>query len=308
MKRKPFGFTLVELLVVIAIIGILVGLLLPAVQAAREAARRMQCSNNLKQIGLALHNYHDTYRVLPTGQLSVETDKVCVADGCRFAKSGWAWSALILPFLESQNMYDQLEVTQKHLKEQYLSPLVDQPLAAYRCPSDIGEDQSGHVESFGRSNYPAVFGYLRQWVKNEPLPIRPEGAFGVNAKVAFRDVLDGLSNTLFIGERSSEKRTTGTDDGYGAAVWPGAPRTHKCLSCSGGGLLTIVGVVTSPINDPALLSATNWTGNQPFTSLHPGGAMFVLGDGSVSFLSETIDQTVYQYLGHKSDGNPVSLP
>jgi len=137
-SRSRAGFTLVELLVVIAIIGILVALLLPAVQAAREAARRMQCGNNLKQIGIALHNYHDTYKALPPGWLTKRSNPTT----CLPNENFWHWGALILPFMEQQPLHQLLNVGNISLTQAGNTPAIlaamQQPIAGYRCPSDIG--------------------------------------------------------------------------------------------------------------------------------------------------------------------------
>jgi len=130
------GFTLVELLVVIAIIGVLVALLLPAVQSAREAARRMSCGNNFKQIGIALHNYHDAYQKLPPGWIMQATSPENSA--------GWGWPTFILPYVEQQNLYDRLQVNQLALMDVMgnaaLRPLAQTKLKSYRCPSDVVKD------------------------------------------------------------------------------------------------------------------------------------------------------------------------
>lgn len=139
-QRKQ-GFTLVELLVVIAIIGILVALLLPAVQAAREAARRMQCSNNLKQLGVALHNYHDTHKSMPPGFLPKRN-----ANGAKTNNVNlWAWGALVLPFMEQQALHDKLNVGNNHLElisstagPGTLKEVMQQAIPSFRCPSDVG--------------------------------------------------------------------------------------------------------------------------------------------------------------------------
>ncbi len=140
MTRTKLGFTLVELLVVIAIIGVLVGLLLPAVQSAREAARRMQCTNNLKQMGLALHNYHDVHKQFCPGIVQQASDPQYQLTANNVANSveSWAWGAFLLPFMEQGNLYDQCGIGRGELLERYVTTLALTPLAVYRCPSDNG--------------------------------------------------------------------------------------------------------------------------------------------------------------------------
>jgi prepilin-type N-terminal cleavage/methylation domain-containing protein len=162
MSRKPRtqGFTLVELLVVIAIIGILVALLLPAVQAARAAARRMQCGNNLKQIGLAIQNYHDTHKLMPPGWLHPGASN----------HEAWSWSVLILPFMEQGPMHDRLGVHHRLLYQAMLAPdalevkeLVESPLEIYICPGDTGYLRPGLIHNSrnfsGSVGYNAIGGY-----------------------------------------------------------------------------------------------------------------------------------------------------
>src|SRR5205823_7988334 len=135
-RRAGRGFTLVELLVVIAIIGVLVALLLPAVQAAREAARRMKCQNNLKQFGLALHNYHDAYGRMPASYYRAWPTSV----GTTFGTPGWGWGTMILPRLEQQALFDTLNVSTLQLNASPLTKLPAQtPLPMFRCPSDTGK-------------------------------------------------------------------------------------------------------------------------------------------------------------------------
>ncbi|HRX78605.1 MAG TPA: DUF1559 domain-containing protein, partial [Pirellulaceae bacterium] len=139
-KGRVSGFTLVELLVVIAIIGILVALLLPAVQAAREAARRMQCGNNLKQIGLSMHNYHDTYKTLPPGYLMKRTSPtVCLPN-----LNSWGWGALLLPFMEQSPLHDKLKVGDISIFQAGATPALlaamNVSINSYRCPSDVAPD------------------------------------------------------------------------------------------------------------------------------------------------------------------------
>ena len=224
MKRSRSGFTLIELLVVIAIIAILIALLLPAVQQAREAARRSQCKNNLKQIGLALHNYHDTHLILPS-----------LAFGHGGASDApvpaFVWSVMILPGLDQAPLYNAMNPGPTSLQDLFNTAngrtLLQTPLTVFLCPSDAGGSLNENrpftkavtgVNPFhlSKSNYPACGGDALN-----------EGAFPGNENTVssgrrFRDVTDGLSNTIFVGERGSGRlpaNPSGT--GAWAALWGG---------------------------------------------------------------------------------------
>ncbi|MEZ6154028.1 MAG: DUF1559 domain-containing protein, partial [Pirellulaceae bacterium] len=238
-SRSRIGFTLVELLVVIAIIGILVGLLLPAVQAAREAARRMQCTNNLKQIGLALHNYHDTHHKFPYASY---LDKTFINTDLTHPSlnSQWAWSAMILPFIEQGNMYNQLNVGTNTFEAAANNPvglaLLQTPLPAFICPSDAeaGVNRNRPFEmkaggglcngmslpatvEFAKSNYPGCNG-------NDD----SDGIFnsGGNRDIGIKDITDGTSNTIMVGERPSNRYKNQTvAEGPWAGIWAGQELT-----------------------------------------------------------------------------------
>jgi len=286
-----YGFTLVELLVVIAIIGVMVGLLLPAVQAAREAARRMQCSNNLKQVGLALQNYHDTFKSFPSGYI-VDTATAGTAEG-------WAWGALILPYIEQGALHEQLGVTQRALRAALTTgntfkPLFQTPVFTYICPTDSGFSPgylavnrpfngglgtvAGGLEPLHPplSNYIGVSGHRD--VVND---VANTGILFGNSRVRFADVVDGTSNTVAVGERETLNAKSGTWIGIRA---PGGSST--------AGVNVAIGHSHPKIND--ITAANPWNtdrigGSEGFSSLHPGGAQFVFCDGSVRFLSETIE-------------------
>src|SRR3954454_4417085 len=201
-RHRP-AFTLVELLVVIAIIGVLVALLLPAVQAAREAARRMKCQNNLKQIGLALHNYHDSFGRFPAAYYRAWPTSV----GSTFGTPGWGWGTMILPRLEQQGLYDALNVnTTQATGAATMKPLAQTPLQMFRCPSDTGKPLNLNRASYATSNYIAVFGALYdqasigQPVVAGSVPSAGTGMFSANSGVRMAEVSDGLSNTVMIGE------------------------------------------------------------------------------------------------------------
>jgi prepilin-type N-terminal cleavage/methylation domain-containing protein/prepilin-type processing-associated H-X9-DG protein len=291
------GFTLVELLVVIAIIGVLVALLLPAVQAAREAARRSQCTNNLKQVGLALHNYHDTYKVFPIGYHRMPNPLG------QNERESYGWMARILPFLEQQPLYDQLQVTRGLLWENLsqlagtaegnaLISAATTPLSTAMCPSDTGFTRPGLVHSnrdfrngigtlaaglgnwqVGVSNYPGVFGHRTVHGRNQN-----SGIFFWDSAIGMSDILDGTSNTFAVGERDSQFC-------YGG-VWVGVRNPNG----RGDRGITVIGGYSRPVINSPVTAWNSDTGcGRGFSSLHPGGAQFLLADGSARFVSETIN-------------------
>jgi prepilin-type N-terminal cleavage/methylation domain-containing protein len=299
------GFTLVELLVVIAIIGILVALLLPAIQAAREAARRTQCQNNLKQLGVALQNYHDTWESFPAG--CVDQDGVDHNQD----RGNWAWGAMLLPYLEQTALYEAIDPTKRKchvvIKDGTLRGMMQKPLPQFRCPSDNGtvtnqgherkmKDDGGTERHTALSNYVAV---------NNSHNIRRgksvrSGAFRYKNWVTISDVLDGTSNTLFVGERFWERRNP-TNYSQAANVF-GVRGTQEGTN---DGLASAMGCGFRKINCPE-----NKECRRAFSSLHPGGVQFLLGDGSVRMIEDDIQHntneavnSVVEYLMAISDGN-----
>ncbi len=313
------GFTLIELLVVIAIIGILIALLLPAVQAAREAARRMQCTNNLKQIGLALHNYHDTNKCFPPGSFWFGTD---------YALYRGSILIRLLPFLEQQPLYNQFDfkntsgVTVDSQTLPGSTQLIQYNIPpVYVCPSDnsqrIVNNRATHC--YAASIGPTTHGNnsacscseWTSWNQYAPSPWGGVYGYGPDAKFAgpfFRypvatrmtDCTDGLSSTIYFGEVRPQCSI------HQSQGW--------ATSNNGQGLTSTI----VPINYDSCSQAAaagencdkycNWSTELGFKSRHPGGANFCLGDGSVHFLSETIDHWLYQYLGAKADGHTAQVP
>jgi prepilin-type N-terminal cleavage/methylation domain-containing protein len=288
--RQRSGFTLIELLVVIAIIGVLVALLLPAVQQAREAARRVQCRNNLKQIGIALHNYHDTHSTFPFGYLKKD-------DPVEGNSAGFGWLAMLLPQLELNTVYNQFNWNVPLFDPINQAPRMLQP-KVFLCPSDtISENNAIEMDTdrFAMGCYVASFGPGDM----DADPDDRRGMFSRNSWIKVRDVTDGLSNTLSVGERANGPFRLLAANGIHTVyetTWSGAVRQfdditdehpHMVLFQTGH-------VVNDPHSDDRDISAA-----------HIGGAFFLLGDGAVRFIGDSINYQVYQNLGTRAEGVPV---
>jgi prepilin-type N-terminal cleavage/methylation domain-containing protein len=297
------GFTLVELLVVIAIIGILIALLLPAVQAAREAARRMSCTNNMKQIGLALHQYHDVFKSLPAGWRGYDPSS---GEPFWFGHPGWAWSASILPFMEQNAIYDNEVDFSRPITDPANDWIRTAVIPTFRCPSDVGnetfqlpdggpsiDDSITFPVEMATGNYIGMFGTIDFHHLGHPASpqfngCQGNGTFILNRQFSFRDLTDGLSNTLIVGERSSK---------LAPSTWVGV--------VSGGqhGVARVAGVASYPPNSEE--TPVEYFHN--FSSEHPSGTNFLAGDGSVRMIPETIDLEVYQGLSTRSGGEVASF-
>lgn len=296
---RKAGFTLVELLVVIAIIGVMVGLLLPAVQAAREAARRMQCSNNLKQIGLGMHNYHDTFSQFTPAK----------ADCC-FG----TWPVLVMPFLEQgavaslyQNWGGVDDTGPRYGGAPNTTNVTERRFSAFTCPSDLPNKPIGQMTSH---NYAVNFGNtgLSQEANLNGVIFR--GAPFVNdktKKTGMRDCVDGTSNTLLV----SEVRQGQGSDLRGFFWWGDACQFTTYLT------------VNSPLPDRiySLGYCNNATPGMPCDittgenptmfasrSLHPGGVQSVMADGSVHFFSDSIDLNTWRALSTSNGRESVQIP
>ncbi len=319
------GFTLIELLVVIAIIAILVALLLPAVQQAREAARRSSCKNNLKQIVLAMHNYHDVYKTLPAGYIVSEA-----GGGNRFARPQYGWAVAILPFIEQGPLYDALAPNSpRGLTNVYSSgnaadrALLQSSIDTFQCPSDVapnplpptvanfGSGAGGHPYDVGKSNYLAVtFGNTASIGNLAAVPTAAanQACFTGMTCFKFSDITDGLSNVFLVGERDggpTQAFSDGTTSEFFAGTWVGVPRANNF---GGTGIHMHLGRIDNAqrLNrDWWAESGSNTNGGRAFSSLHAGGAQFGMGDGSVRFISQNLSSTTYQNLAMKSDGNPL---
>ncbi len=284
-SNRMLGFTLVELLVVIAIIGVLVGLLLPAVQAAREAARRMQCSNNLKQMTLAVHNYHDTFKKLPPGGI---TPGACCA-----AQSYVNWALAILPFIEQKNLQDRYDMTRTN--ENANNAFVrEQIVPVFGCPSDptatlLERPASGATAlgNYRHGSYRGCSGWISrgncyfdsdQW-KASGCPESHKGMFfsvGSNLSgIGFGAITDGTSNTLAIGEYTTKTQTNrGT---FWAYAYTSYSMSSMYLSSA------------QLIPDYDRSCALGGVCKRGWGSMHPGGLQFSYGDGSVRFISSSTD-------------------
>ncbi len=292
------GFTLVELLVVIAIIGVLVGLLLPAVQSAREAARRMSCSNNLKQIALGLHNYHDSNLDFPAGYYQFTYGPANES----------TWISHILPFIEQGALYEQIEQW-NYFGSPNVNPGVTNVIKTFlptmTCPSDV--DVKLALGYWARGNYGANNGIGPMYTEGRNLVTRgPVGVFGQNDSKNMKDILDGTSNTVMIAELL---RSPG-DDFRGTMHYPEGPlyqhnqgpnskvfdqfRTSLCKSIDRA---PCTGTYTAWNNRSIVLSTR---------SLHPSVVNVALVDGSVRTISDSINLVTWQYLGTPEDGNVLA--
>jgi prepilin-type N-terminal cleavage/methylation domain-containing protein len=298
------GFTLVELLVVIAIIGVLVALLLPAVQSARESARRTQCANNLKQMGIAMHNYHDTYQVFPFG----------------WSDRGAGWTTMTLPYIEQKNLWDTLKFNEADnwdsdntANEKACGTYI----ATFRCPSM--QNVPRHVENQGiPGRVPTSYRGVASSTADSDDPstsakgryfeqLDMEGLFFCCSRVRLAEVTDGTSNTFMIGESRWE---TFTQDGNQMDFWYiGSPQVDPCNCLTGAGATEqseYCGSTGVPFNARAIASTSGYVKELSFTSLHPNGAQFCLADASVRFVAFNINQQTYQAMGSRNGGETLT--
>ncbi|QDT14591.1 DUF1559 domain-containing protein [Alienimonas californiensis] len=320
MLRRRSGFTLIELLVVIAIIAILVSLLLPAVQQAREAARRSQCQNNLKNIGLAMHNYQSTHKKFPFAWNS----------------HGTGWSAMILPQLDQQAIYDTLTFQESGAGNYGSGPdnerMCGTLIPTFRCPSMTADEHissnsgiPGRVPSAYSANISSVSWFDNSngatktpedyyWDPNwtDPNPdedIFPtfafskphDGMFWEDSATSFKDVKDGAGQTILIGEVWTDPEFgqdgQGMDHWYIGSPQIDAPDTNECTE--------FVASTAVPLNTWLDPMSTGFMKEAAFGSEHTGGAFLGMVDGSVQFVSDTIDFDTYQALGSRNGGEVI---
>ena len=287
-SRTMHGFTIVELLIVIAVVAVLLTLCLPFVQHARNDARRLQCQNNLKQIGLALHNYHNVTKVFPPGWTQHHP--------LPGPQTRFGWSVFILPYMDQAPLYKRLE-----FQDQRAEPMAtfQTRIVAYRCPSDPSGDINSACGDLGTMNYSGNFGPVAPprwmglgldefWPGSLPTPTKADGLAFLNSRVRIADISDGTSQTFLVGERSANS---------GAGIWMGVRgneyESDQVTDCSPGRAIN--------------------SGFGAFSSLHDGGANFLFCDGRVVFLSQQIESgsgegqqmRTYQKLSHRSDGMTI---
>lgn len=325
-RSERSAFTLIELLVVIAIIGVLVGLLLPAVQQAREAARRSTCINNLKQIGLAFHNYNDVNKEFPKGI------HYCGSGGTSWGgptasdrPRGWGWGAYILPYIEEMTVNDALNPGVGQVSTLYSSASGQAVINTFLCPSDV-VPVINQVRTLNGANSMKVatsnyVGNSGNALKNSGQQYQDptattrgivegnnSGTVIPGSNISPHKITDGLSKTLLVGERDYEDVSHGN---HGAAIWMGlvhhaTPAWNGKLANlmthfnEGSGVLKINAVATGADN-----VGSEGDPNDSWSSKHPGGAVFVLADGSTKFINELISDSTLHDLCSRNDGDPL---
>lgn len=288
--RRQAGFTLIELLVVIAIIAILISIMLPAVQSAREAARRSQCRNNLMQFGIALQNYSMTFEMLPPGTVNETGPIQTQATGYHMN-----WIVQLLPVMEQRNLAEQIDFSQSVYAAEN-APVRDVQMRVTMCPSDYKNaysiDGLGTVQA---SSYAASYGGTKGLIADDN-----NGLMFLNSSIRFREIRDGSSNTIMAGEKIHPRK--GKDLGWMSGTVATLRNTGTGINLSPD----IISEFETPddeldemIDPPKEEDIVISSGG--FSSRHAGGAVFLLADGAIRFLSTSIDRQIYSHLGNRED-------
>jgi prepilin-type N-terminal cleavage/methylation domain-containing protein/prepilin-type processing-associated H-X9-DG protein len=318
-RSKSSGFTLIELLVVIAIIAILIALLLPAVQQAREAARRTQCKNNLKQIALACHNYESTHRCFPPGGVVFYPTAVAITP-TNFCTAGLdrtqaPWLVMILPYVEETALYQQFDFSKRFTGSSNIpgdppnSALFPSPMKKYQCPSDVGN------AGFNNSNYLGVQGGGPP-VSTPAQPGSPpcstqagtrvfmqSGMIFANSQVRMRDVTDGTTNTFLVGESRYMPTPIMRADGFHAG-WSSGLKADSSFAVPVTFAAAVLGINAQKECGPGIADCFSIV-SRMFGSRHTGGCHFGMADGSAHFVSENVDINIYRQSANTGDGLPI---
>ena len=294
MRRPPHGFTLVEILVVVAIIGILVALLLPAIQSARETARRAICQNHLHQLGLALNNFHSTHECFPSGYSATAQN---------YFYPHWSWSSYLLPYVEEGGVYQALGVeSQQFGNGATLAPATadtQRPMSLFVCPSDLGNVLNDQKGLHGKSNYRGVMGNITMLAMDYPTATTENGVIYMNSNISTGKITDGCSQTLIVGECT----LSGLNPGHNGAIWAGMHGSVDISLATGQETILVSDAMWWINSDPNW--CINGIGLQAFGSNHLGGTCFCFADGSVHFLQTGIDGTTLENLAARNDGMQV---
>jgi prepilin-type N-terminal cleavage/methylation domain-containing protein/prepilin-type processing-associated H-X9-DG protein len=309
-KNARRAFTLIELLVVIAIIGVLLALLLPAVQKVREAGNRLQCQDNLHQIGLALHHYHDVNKVFPPGYSAAGA----YVDGATDTAPGWGWAAFVLPYLEEDTRHRQFDFNQP--AENFAG--IQTTVRVFLCPSDLTPPAAFTLtDGFGKticSTGPSSYAACVGGDESDTFGVTGKGVFYRNSQIHITDITDGTSGTILVGERA----WANAKGIWAGAINSGVIRRGPSNPCPGAGAAWYPAATLIQAHSHLNNATTDTDGGlDDFSSMHPEASNFVFADGSVHLLRNipgdlpaggyTADSLVFQALGTRAN-NETILP